>query len=119
MAPKNPVSAVLGLPLAVITHTDVARLKREVEAVDDFLRQMALRQSGTNMVLPRTSPMLEEFVRGNNLNMLQQNDRARLIQFLGELKDKAPLIHISKARELFRIKSDFLTDQEQILFWRV
>lgn len=94
---KMPAAAApqLTLPLAVITQSDVGRLARECEAVDNFLRQAAIRQPGTSLQLPKASRLFDEIVASNNLNLLNELDRTRLGQFLQLVKTKAPILHIS------------------------
>lgn len=87
------------LPIQVTSRVDVARLLREVEQVDGFLKQAAIREPGTSVKLPKTSRQLEELASGNKLNLLLDADRLRLVGFLTAIKSKAPLLHISFSAE--------------------
>lgn len=86
---------MFALPIQVTGRADVGRLLREVEQIDSFLDQAAIRQPGTGLKLPKTSRLLDDFVSNNNLNLLQEADRARVLNFLITVKAKAPLLHIS------------------------
>ena len=95
MAAETTTNQVLQLPMGVVTRADVANLLRETEAVDNFLRQAAIRQPGTSLQLPKTSRLFEEMVSSNNLNMLEVGHRQRLYQFLQAVRTEAPLLHMS------------------------
>jgi hypothetical protein len=86
---------LLELPIAVVSPTDVARLLRELESLDDFFRQSEIRQGGTPQSVPRYSRLLDEVVVANNLNLLQQADREQLIASFKGLSDTAPVMHVS------------------------
>jgi hypothetical protein len=85
----------LELPIAVVSPTDVARLLRELENLDDFFRQSAIREGGTPQSAPRYSRLLDEVVVANNLNLLQQSDRDQLIASFKGLAATAPVMHVS------------------------
>ncbi len=87
------------LPPIVVTPTDVIDLRREVEALDEFMHQTSLRRGGQAMSIPKLSHSLEEVVKLNNLNLLNTTDRQQLLTFLKELKDSAPVVHISFAAD--------------------
>ncbi len=85
----------LQLPVSVVSRVDLGRLLREVEALDDFLRQAAIRSPGAGAKLPRTSRLLDDIVAANQLNALHKQDRDRLISFLTAVKAQAPVLHMS------------------------
>lgn len=87
------------LPVAVVSPIDVGRLLRELEALDEFLRQVAVRKTGEPMSLPRTSKLLEDIARDNNLNLLNEAERQHLLKFMRDLKTNAPVLHISFAAD--------------------
>lgn len=89
----------LNLPILVMSPVDVARLRRELTALDDFLNQERIRAPGAAMHLPRTSRLFEEFASLNHLNWLNSEDRNRAAQFLDYLKEKGVSIHISFASD--------------------
>lgn len=88
-------SGILVLPGQVIGRVDVGRLLREVEELDNFMKQAAIREPGTPVKMPKTSRLVDEMVTTNKLNMLHEADRARLIDFLKSVKAKAPIMHMS------------------------
>lgn len=97
MAPSTlpAADAIFKLPLTVVTKVDAGRLIREMEQLDDFLNQSAVRAPGEPTKMPKTSRMLDETIEVNKLNMLHEQDRQRLLAFLGQIKTKAPIMHIS------------------------
>lgn len=88
-------SNFLRLPNAVIGRVDVGRLVREMEALDNFLSQAAIRQPGTAVKLPKTSRVLDETIQLNQLNVLRDDERKRLNDFLQAVYKEAPMVHIS------------------------
>ncbi len=83
------------LPVSTISRIDVGRLLRELESLDNFLRQSVIRDPNAKITLPRSTLLFEDIVAVNKLNMLQEKDRTRLIDFLRSVKSQAPLLHIS------------------------
>jgi hypothetical protein len=95
VAPSSSQESVLLLPVSVVSRVDVGRLLREVESIDSFLKQSAIREPGTPVKLPRTSRLFDETVETNKLNVLHEDDRLRLHGFLTEVKSHAPTLHMS------------------------
>lgn len=98
--PVEPVrppesGASLVLPYSVVGRVDAGRLLREMQALDEFLTQAAIREPGTPMSLPKTSRLLDETILDNKLNMLRDDERSRLLRFLTDVYNGAPTIHIS------------------------
>ena len=87
--------AYLQFPLSVVTKVDVGRMVREMEQIDGFLKQSEIRAPGTQPKMPKTSRLFDETVEVNKLNMLQEADRTRLFAFLKQIKNSAPIMHIS------------------------
>lgn len=85
----------LNLPIQATGRVDVGRILREVEQIDNFLRQAAIREPGTPVKMPKTSRLLDEFTSSNKLNLLHDDDRLRALNFLVEVKAKAPVMHMS------------------------
>lgn len=96
-APEQQRSVVI--PLGLSTVVDLGRIIRELESVDDFLRQSAIRQPGSSMQLPKTSKLFEELVASSKLNMLQEDDRAYLRTSLEWMRQKAPVLHVAFASD--------------------
>lgn len=84
------------LPPLVVGMADIMRLKRELEALADYLHQAALRHTAeVELKLPKTSRVLDELIKTNKLDLL---DRVQFEQTLAELvaiEQKAPQIHLS------------------------
>lgn len=97
MAPKQdaPTDVYLSLPLSVATKMDVGRLMRELQQVDNFLNEAAIRTPGTPVKMPKTSRLLDETIAVNKINLLHEEDRNRLIGFIANVRAKAPIMHIS------------------------
>lgn len=92
MAPNTE----LVLPSIVVGPADLNRLRREVEALNDYLHQASLRQAGQQTAaLPKTSRMLEDFMTSNKLNLLQASDRQKVLSFLTAVHTQAPVLHMS------------------------
>lgn len=88
-------SAIITLPINVTGRMDVGRLVREVETLDNFLEQAAVRKPGTPMQMPKTSKLLDEMLEHNKINALVSEERQRLLHFLITVRAKAPILHIS------------------------
>lgn len=89
----------LKLPASVISQTDIARLMRELNGLDDFFVGAKARQHGTGMNLPKISRQIDLTARENKLNLLAEADRQRLMDGLKSVYERAPNLHISFAIE--------------------
>ncbi|MCA9332638.1 hypothetical protein KDA00_02075 [Candidatus Saccharibacteria bacterium] len=87
--------SIIVLPTGVTGRMDVGRLVREVDALDQFLEQAAVRKPGTPMQMPKTSKLLDEMLETNKINALVEDDRKRLLNFLITVRAKAPVMHMS------------------------
>lgn len=85
----------LALPVSIVSRVDISRVLREVEVLNDFLDQSKIRQPGTQAKMPRTSRLLDEVVQANDTNILKENERRRLYEYLKEVRDRAPALHMS------------------------
>lgn len=88
-------SQTLTLPTTVVSPTDIARLTRETENLDEFFRQSEIRQGGKPQTAPRYSRLLDEVVVANKFNLLDQTDRQALLEHLRQLSETTPVLHIS------------------------
>jgi len=96
MAAEIPGQATsLQLPMSVITNSDVGRLVRELETVDNLLNQSAIQQAGGQLQLPALSRILSEIVASNKLNIVNPEDRQKLAKLLKSVHDTAPVLHMS------------------------
>lgn len=91
--------AVMQLPTLVISPTDVARLQRELESLEDFLEQAHIRDPDSPAKMPRTSSLFEEFGTINKLDWLLKQERLKAASYLATIKNKAPVFHISFAAD--------------------
>lgn len=89
---------LLALPSLVVGPADVSRLRRELESLNEYLRQAALRAQ-PDTKLPKTSRLLDELSSLNKLNLLQPTDREQAMAFLSTVLTQAPVIHISFATD--------------------
>lgn len=93
------------IPLSVMTKTDVARLVRELDDLEDTLRQAHLHQKpGSTKV--SISQSLRETAHVNNCDLKTVAVRTQLRENLAALKKSAPIMHISFAASP---KVDFLS----------
>lgn len=89
----------LNIPSIVISQSDVARLRRELNGLNDFFTSAKARQTGTAMQLPKLTRILNQLAHENRINLLEEADRNKLAAALAELYDQAPSLHISFASE--------------------
>lgn len=78
-----------------MSPTDVARLLREIESIDNFFRQSAIRAAGTQDAMPRMSKLLDQLAADNQLNVLQEEHRKYVVDSLEILHTSAPVMHMS------------------------
>lgn len=90
-----PEKTYLILPIGIVTSVDVNRLLREVQVLDEFLRQAAIRQPSSSVQLPRVTHSLDDVLNTNKLNILLEPDRKKLEDFLTSVKANAPILHMS------------------------
>lgn len=89
----------LKIPLSVISKVDIAKLMREIIALNDFLVGASSRKPGESMQLPKVSRSLEDIASQNQLNLLDEDNRKELYSKLSVIMNKSPQIHISFASE--------------------
>ncbi|HSX17305.1 MAG TPA: hypothetical protein VLH86_04350 [Patescibacteria group bacterium] len=97
MAPEATAPAQLHLPYLVFGVVEVRRLKRELEMLEEFIRQGEIRTPGKQAALPRLSRLLDAAATDNHLQLLQPEHRQLLREFLANVEAKAPTVHISFA----------------------
>ncbi len=84
------------LPVSIISPTDVARLKREIDGIDNYFAQAQIREGGQQQVaMPRMSKLMDQLAAENKLNMLQNDHRAYVVKTLETLQVSAPVLHVS------------------------
>ena len=94
MEPKT-----IKLPNGLVSQVDVARMLRELNALEDFFVGAAVRKSGSPMQPPRLTRLLNGLAEDNRYNLLEDKDRTELHAALSGVLENAPLLHISFAAE--------------------
>ncbi len=83
------------VPARLISFVDLSRVVRELDTLDDALRQASIRNSGQSVQLPRTTQMLEDTATINGLSLLDAKHREVLLGALKKFQTNPPLIHMS------------------------
>ena len=83
------------LPVAIVGRVDLGRVQREIGQIHTALQAQALRSPGTVVGLPKLSQLLDEFVQANKLNLLEISDRSTAVEFLEDIKNNSPRVHVS------------------------
>jgi F0F1-type ATP synthase delta subunit len=97
---EHDTLAGLRVPSLITSPIDVARLRREVSALNEYLDQQKLRGADHSVAgLPKVSGLLDELAKTNKLNLLDAPTRQHLIAFLADLAAHAPVVHISFATD--------------------
>lgn len=96
---NNKPKITFRLPESIASSTDLSRVYRELQSVEDFFHQSSLRTPGSQSSLPKTTKNLENLFETNGVSVLEKASRQNMLDVLGKLNDKAPVIHISFATE--------------------
>lgn len=99
MTPEVTDKKEFALPLSILGAAELNRIYRELELLDDFLRQDTVRSPGQQLKMPSTTRVMDEFCRTNEVNMLDEAEREAVKIFLKKMKKSAPVVHISFAVE--------------------
>lgn len=100
MAPEQqvaPKQVVMVLPSLIFGPSEIRRLQREIEALDEYFKQSEVRAPGQQPKLPVTSRLLTGLATDNKINLLDSAQRTQLAGFLELVIRKAPVLHISFA----------------------
>jgi hypothetical protein len=98
MSPAAQPTVVL--PGTLIGRSDLARLVREVESVDDdFEGQKVREHKTTGFSIPTMSRSLSDFLQLNSIDIANTQVRMELKNQLRIMKDKSPIIHMTFAAE--------------------
>ena len=100
------------LPASLATQRDLRRLVNEVELIDTKIVEMGIHEQtgyplGEEVVL---SPQLGDFVTLNHIDVKDSGARSRLIGALRELKERAPVVHVTFAASAGREEIAKLVD---------
>src|SRR3989338_10666155 len=100
MAPNN--KELFNLPPEIVGKADINNLLRELELLESELiklkGQASLSASQKNTLLKVTNE-LAQTAAGNSYDLKIANDRQKLTRILTDVRDQAPLLHISFAAE--------------------
>jgi F0F1-type ATP synthase delta subunit len=88
----------MSLPIQIYMSSDISRLAREVDDLDNFFATAAI-QGAKAKDVPQASLSLAVLINDNKLNLLHRDDRAKLKHFLKTLRVSAPIVHASFATE--------------------
>ena len=99
-AKAKPAAKVSQLPVLAVGPGDLSRLIRELEAVDETLRERTLRKGKGEAKLLKTSQLMDQLVEANKLDLLQAADREQLTAFLTDVQQRAPVLHMRWIRSL-------------------
>lgn len=92
----EPDEATLQLPTAIVGLIDVGRLIRELDKVEANLQQQSIRtEADADVKLPKFSLLLDQLVDKNQLDLLKEEDRRKTHDFLKQLRQHAPKVHMS------------------------
>lgn len=89
----------LKIPLGLSSRSELNRLIREVEKLNQFFLSAEYRKAGTPIQPPRITRLLGGLAQDNKLNLLQEKDRQYLATELAALEKRAPNLHITFAAE--------------------
>lgn len=87
------------LPLGIVSPSDVARLLRELDNLDEFFIGANARKGGEPIQPPRLTRLLDQAAVENKLNLLEASHRKALTEQFNKLQKSAPALHISFATE--------------------
>jgi len=91
----EPNSQSITLPVGIVSPTDIARLTREIEAIENFFRDQKIRVGGESNAMPRLSKLMDQLASENKINLLVEDDRNKIMTILEQLHKSAPILHIS------------------------
>lgn len=95
MSGSKPKVKSFKLPDEIFGSTDVRRVQRELEDVDNFFHQAKLRSPGSFMAPPKTTASLNALFEVNQANILSRHSRSNIIDILNQLDEQPAAIHIS------------------------
>lgn len=87
------------LPTALVSSTDVSRVIRELEQVDNEFEQQRVHAPGAALVVPSLSQSLASLSRDNNVNLADDAARSALRKWMVTIKNSAPVLHVTFASD--------------------
>ncbi len=96
MAPEvTPDGKMVGLPVSIVGPVDLGRLIRELENLDSALMQSNIRGDTDAAKLPKTTTLMDQTLSLNKIELSKATDRKRLHEFLVDIREQAPTMHVS------------------------
>ncbi len=98
------------LPSALIGQSDLSKLLRELEEIDNNLESQKARKLGSagHYKLPSMSHNLSEFLESNKIDLTNDHVRMELKVKLRKVKDHAPVLHMTFATEVDRESLEYI-----------
>lgn len=84
---------MVGLPVLVATPSDIGRLLRELETVENAMLQSEL--GGKQAAAPKLTNLMDQTVQLNKIDVTKPASRKAFQDFLTNIKKSAPVLHIS------------------------
>ncbi|HUC95580.1 MAG TPA: hypothetical protein VMR76_01305 [Candidatus Saccharimonadia bacterium] len=79
----------------IITLSDVNNLEIELSNIEDFFLKVKSKTSLTQLTIPKSSIMLDELAKLNEINLIDKQDREQLKLFLQFIRTKSSVVHMS------------------------
>lgn len=96
-AASAPAGQVFQLPATVVSRSDISRLLRALEMIENTLGAEKIR--GQQMRLPKSSSVLAQVAEANSYDLLKEGHRKELVARLRQLRSDSPVFHITFAEE--------------------
>lgn len=112
MSSANEIAyGALVVPTNVVSTVDISRLVKEAEYIDSEMTASAARAKtgGEQSTVPTMSDQLHDFLEKNSLSLTDSRQRTQVITLLRQLKDHAPVIHMTFATIADRDSLETLT----------
>jgi len=96
---KNEAQQSLKLPASLISPTDVARLIRELEQVENEFEQQKVHNPGASLVVPNLTRGLASLCQDNAIDIANDEARSALRAQMITIKNSAPVLHMTFASD--------------------
>jgi hypothetical protein len=96
-----PAPAPIQFPSALIGRSELARLLRELETLDNELESQRARSHGEKVGyhMPNMSRALDDFLTVNKIDVANDHARMEIRATLRKLKEHAPVVHMTFATD--------------------
>lgn len=95
MERNKSVAAIPSIPNEIVSKADLVRVRRELEALQESLKQASLRKQNTTNL--QVSSLTERFAQVAQLDLGKTDDAGKLITLANAILSSAPVVHISFA----------------------